>query len=155
MAVAIRFAVIVAAGLLVAAGPVLAAGGGGKSAAKDPNYTKAQSLIEDGKYADAIPLLMKVVADEPANADAHNYLGYSQRRVGNFDDALKSYRKALRIKPKHRGANEYLGELFLRMDRLDKAEERLAVLDKACFFGCEEFSDLKQAIADYKAKQGS
>jgi len=31
----------------------------------------------------------------------------------------------------------------------------LAVLDKACFFGCEEYSELKAMIAAYQAKTGS
>ena len=34
---------------------------------------------------------------------------------------------------------------------LAKAEQRLAALDKACRFGCPEYSDLKKAIAQYKA----
>src|SRR5229473_1404938 len=32
-----------------------------------------------------------------------------------------------------------------------EAEQRLAALDKACRFGCSEYSDLKKAIAQYKA----
>ncbi len=156
MAIAVRFVLIAVVGLLLAAGPALALGGGGnKAPTGDPNYAKAEKLVKKGKYAEAIPLLNKAVDADPANADAFNYLGYSQRKLGNFDDALKNYQTALDLKPKHKGANEYLGELYLQMGQIDKAEERLAVLDKACFFGCEEFSDLKQAIADYKAKQGS
>ena len=34
---------------------------------------------------------------------------------------------------------------------LAKAEERLAALDKACFLPCEEYKDLKNAVARYKA----
>ena len=34
---------------------------------------------------------------------------------------------------------------------LAKAELRLAALDKACLFGCEEYTDLKKAIAQFKA----
>jgi len=34
---------------------------------------------------------------------------------------------------------------------LPMAEERLAVLNKACFLPCEEYSDLKRAVARYKA----
>jgi hypothetical protein len=33
---------------------------------------------------------------------------------------------------------------------LAKAEEHLAVLDKLCFLPCEEYRDLKAAIAAYK-----
>ena len=34
---------------------------------------------------------------------------------------------------------------------LPKAEQRLATLDKACTFGCEEYTDLKKAVRNYKA----
>ena len=37
------------------------------------------------------------------------------------------------------------------MGNLDMAEQRLAALDKACFLPCEEYSDLKRAVARYKA----
>lgn len=137
------------------AGAVLAAGGGGGDAPKNPDLAKAVPLVEDGHYAEAIPFLEKAVAADPKSADALNYLGYSHRKLGDVDKALDYYRKALAIQPKHRGANEYLGELYLELGQLEKAEERLEVLDGACFFGCEEYSDLKAAIKAYKAKEGS
>jgi hypothetical protein len=33
------------------------------------------------------------------------------------------------------------------------AEQMLARLDKVCFFSCEEYRDLKAAIAKYKTKK--
>src|SRR2546422_10275801 len=65
--------------------------------------------------------------------------------------AEKFYNEALRIDPKRRGALEYSGELYLQTGDLAKAEQRLSALDKACRFGCAEYSDLKKAIAQYKA----
>ena len=121
----------------------------------DPAYAQAKQLVEDGKYADAIPLLEQVVAKDAKNADAFNFLGYSNRQLGNHDAALAHYQQALALEPKHRGANEYLGELYLTLGDLAKAEERLDVLDGACFFGCDEYTELKNAIAAYKAKTGS
>jgi len=56
----------------------------------------------------------------------------------------------LAIDPEHRGANEYLGELYLQTNDLAKAKERLNKLDDICYFGCEEFDDLKSAIAAYE-----
>jgi tetratricopeptide (TPR) repeat protein len=84
-----------------------------------------------------------------------NYLGYSHRKLGHFDESLVWYQKALAANPNHRGANEYLGELYLQMGDLAKAEERLNKLDDLCFFGCEEYDDLKQEIAEYKAAQAA
>jgi len=144
--------------LALASGPAFAMGSGGDSSsskATDPNYAAARTLVEDGKYAEAIPLLEQVVAKDAKNADALNDLGYSNRQLGNTDAALTHYQAALALEPSHRGANEYLGELYLTLGELPKAEERLKVLDGACFFGCEEYTELKNAIAAYKAKAGS
>jgi len=35
---------------------------------------------------------------------------------------------------------------------LGKAKEHLGQLDKLCFFGCEEYDDLKKAIAEFEKK---
>ena len=69
----------------------------------------------------------------------------------DLDGADRHYREALRIAPAHRGALEYSGELALMKGDLPQAEQRLAALDKACTFGCEEYTDLKQAVQRYKA----
>ncbi|MEE8166960.1 MAG: tetratricopeptide repeat protein, partial [Myxococcota bacterium] len=78
--------------------------------------------------------------------DVLNYLGYAHRRLGRFDESLAYYQQALALDPMHRGANEYLGELFVELGEMDRAEERLAVLDRACPFGCAEYEDLKRRI---------
>jgi hypothetical protein len=67
---------------------------------------------------------------------------------------MVAYQKAISLNPDHRGVNEYMGELYLMLNDLPKAEERLATLDRLCFFGCVEYTDLKHAIADYKVKKG-
>jgi len=35
---------------------------------------------------------------------------------------------------------------------LAKAEEQLKELDRLCFLGCEEYDDLKKAVAAYRQK---
>jgi len=156
MAIAVRFAILLSAVLLLATEPVLAAGGGGGTKlAKDPNYIKAEEFIKIGKYADAVPLLKQVIRADLKNADAFNFLGYSYRQLGQFEPAMEYYHAALNLQPEHLGANEYLGEMYLQLGQVEKAEERLAVLDKACFFGCEEYSELKKAIAEYKTEHGA
>ena len=153
-----KLALAVIFAMAITGGPALGAGGGGDDTpAQDDNpaYGQAVKLVKAGNYAGAVPLLETAVASDPTNADAFNYLGYSHRQLGDQAQALSNYQMALSLEPKHLGANEYLGELYLLMGDLAKAEERLAVLDKACFFGCEEYSELKEAIADYKTKNGS
>ena len=91
--------------------------------------------------------------NDSGDADWNNLMGYSLRKAPapDFAGAEKFYNEALRIDPRHRGALEYSGELYLQTGDLARAEQRLAALDKACRFGCSEYSDLKKAIAQYKA----
>ena len=112
------------------------------------------ALISQEDYAGAIEQLDLALLKEPENADVLNYLGFSHRKLGNYEEAERYYLRALEIEPEHRGANEYIGELYLETDRPELAEERLQVLDDACFFGCEEYDELKEAIEAYKAAKG-
>jgi opacity protein-like surface antigen len=113
-----------------------------------------RAQIAAKNWTGAIDELKRV--NDTGNADWNNLMGYSLRKgpTPDFAGAEKFYNEALRIDPKHRGALEYSGELYLQTGDLAKAEQRLAALDKACFFGCEEYSDLKKAIAQYKANGG-
>ncbi len=124
-----------------------------KDEARETDFQKAEYLIKGEKYDEAVPLLQKVVADNPRDADAWNYLGFCSRKLGKKEDALGYYQKALAIDPKHKGAHEYLGELYLQMNDLAKAEEQLTILKGLCPGGCEELEDLEADIADYKANR--
>jgi tetratricopeptide (TPR) repeat protein len=119
-------------------------------ASTDPGYDAAVNAVKAKQYTVAIGLLEKVVAADPNNANAFNYLGYSYRQLSDFQGSLRHYTKALSINPSHRGANEYLGELYLKMGDLKKAEERLEKLNSLCFFGCEEFDLLKRSVDAYR-----
>ena len=116
-------------------------------------FLKAKAMVTAGDYAGAVTILEKIVAKDPANADAFNLLGFSNRKLGNMDKALGYYNSALALNPNHVGANEYLGELYLEMKNLPKAQERLDVLTTTCS-KCSETADLAKLIADFKAKTG-
>jgi Flp pilus assembly protein TadD len=115
--------------------------------------TEARSSIKAQKYDQAVKQLQ--AANETSSADWNNLLGYSLRKKQPPDliGAEKYYLAALKINPAHRGALEYYGELKLMNNDLPGAEALLARLDKACTFGCEEYSDLKGAIQKYKSKK--
>lgn len=130
-----------------------AAGGGGSDTPPSKLELARQSL-EKGDYQAASTELMRLNKEDPKDADVLNLLGYSQRKLGRLDAAREYYLQALALEPKHRGANEYLGELYLQEGDLPKAEARLAVLDDACFFPCEEYTELKEAVAKYKTEKG-
>lgn len=142
-------------GLSFSQGLVFAADWGSdtKSETVSRDMKAGRRAIAKENFERAVKHLTKAVQENPKDADAHNLLGYSYRKIGNKDKAFEHYFKSLEIEPQHRGANEYLGELYLETDQLAKAEERLGVLDKACFFPCEEYTDLKDAIEGYKKKK--
>ncbi len=128
-------------------------GGGGSNSIvhkTDVNLEKAKMAIKDQEWGRAIVLLNLSAANDNNNADVQNLLGFAERKRGNLDAAFIHYERALVLDPKHRGAHEYLGEAYLMAGNLAKAEEQLAALDKLCFFSCEEYRDLKVAIADYQ-----
>ncbi len=151
----ISFAVVAAFGFIGA--PAIQAAGSQDSAAKasapkDPQYAKAKKAVKSQDWNQAIALLTKVVGRDGKNADAHNFLGFSYRKSGNHDEALRYYKMALKINPKHKGAHEYIGEAYLAKGDLKMAEQHLKTLDGLCFFGCQEFNDLKKAVGAYKKK---
>jgi len=120
----------------------------------DPDYESGKKAIEAQNWKTALDSFGRVASREPSNADVQNYLGYAWRKSGNLELAFKHYNEALRLDPKHKGAHEYIGEAYLMVDDLPKAEEHLALLDKLCFFSCEEYRDLKKSIEEYKQHAG-
>ena len=142
------------AATLAAPVPAPAAGGDDDDKAPQSEYSLAKQAMADGDYGVAVNKLARLHEQDPNDADVLNLLGYGYRKMGNFDQARGYYLQALAIEPRHRGANEYLGELYLETGQLDKAQERLAVLDKDCWLGCEEYTELKESIEKYKLAKG-
>ncbi|MDC0190328.1 tetratricopeptide repeat protein [Rhodospirillales bacterium] len=118
------------------------------------HFANGKSAVYSGRFEIAIRLLKKVVAQEPKNADAHNYIGFSYRKTGKLDLAASSYKQVFAINPDHKGALEYQGELFLKLGNLSGANENLAKLERLCPSSCKELAELKRAIADFTATHG-
>ena len=115
---------------------------------------KAKKLEKKGKtdkakilYKEAYSRLIEANKENSINPDILNYMGFTSRKLGNFEDAEIYYLLGLDQDPKHIGINEYLGELYVETNRIDKAKERLKILE-GC--DCKEFDELQTSI-----KQGS
>jgi tetratricopeptide (TPR) repeat protein len=133
--------------------PALASGGGDDSdpaASKSASFKAGVTAIKAQDYRKAIEWMTRAIAEAPKDADAYNYLGYAHRKLGDYDNALKFYGRALELDPEHRGAHEYLGEAYLELHQPEEAKKHLAALDKICWLGCEEYRDLKKAVASYE-----
>ena len=140
---------------LLSATAVFAAGTGGSSGTRDSadDLQRAEKFIDQGRYGAAVPILNRIVKADGNSADAHNYLGFAYRNLGEYDKSRQHYDRALAIDPNHRGAREYLGELYLKLDQLDEAQQQLARLDEICTLGCSEYDELKSAIEKYRKSQ--
>ena len=115
----------------------------------DVDYLNGKEEAYNGNYRAAIVYLKKSIENNPESADSYNLLGYSNRKLGNNEEAFTYYNKALEIDPRHKGTHEYLGKLYLNLKQPENAKKHLAKLDNICFFGCEEYASLKEAIDGY------
>jgi len=140
-------------------GVSLAAGSGDSSGysttnAKSAAFRKAEKAIADGRFDDAYALLSAEVQADANNADIHNLLGYSARKMGRYPESEAHYYKALSLDPNHKGALEYMGELYLTLNRPEEARRLLEKLEKICWLGCDEEDELRAAIAKWEQENG-
>jgi tetratricopeptide (TPR) repeat protein len=119
----------------------------------DPVVTQLETFTSRKDWQGAAAFMKTAVERNPRSADYNNLYAYVMRKGPNpnMDLVFKHYNEALRIDPNHRGAHEYIGEAYLMVKDLARAKEHLAVLDRLCTFGCEEYTDLKKAVAQYEA----
>ena len=124
------------------------------SAPADPVLTTAREAVARQEYAKAAAVLREALGKGAANADYHNLYAYALRKgpAPDWDLVFQHYHEALRLDPRHRGAHEYIGDAYLRVGNVPKAREHLTALDRLCFFGCREYTDLRAAVREYEAK---
>jgi tetratricopeptide (TPR) repeat protein len=134
-------------GVCLLAGSLAFAGDSSPPTPRDLELEKAKTAIARKDWPAALTVLEAYTVTNPRSADGFNLLGYSLRNQKKYDEALVAYKQALTLDPKHKGAHEYIGIAYIQMGQLDKAKEHLASLDKICTFSCEEYRDLKKAIA--------
>ena len=115
------------------------------------NLAAVRTQVAARRWPEALAELRRL--NDTGSADWNNLMGYALRKNSppDLDGADRHYREALRIDGRHKGALEYSGELALMRGDLAQAEQKLAALDKVCTFGCEEYTDLKNALQRYKA----
>ena len=118
-------------------------------AALDPDFAAGKRAIFAGDWNGAINALTSAALRDARNADIQNYLGYAYRRLRQVDPAMRHYQQALRLNPRHRSAHEHLGEAYLVQGDLTKAKEHLTALERICLIPCDEYDDLRRAIAKY------
>ena len=116
----------------------------------DPDFKAGKKALGAEDWNGAIAAFELAALRDPRNADIQNYIGYAYRRIRQLGPAIGHYQQALMLNPRHRSAHEHLGEAYLMLGKSAKAEQLLAALENLCLIPCEEYEDLKRAIAAYR-----
>jgi tetratricopeptide (TPR) repeat protein len=118
-------------------------------AALDPDFSAGKRALVAGDWNGAVNVLTSAALRDARNADIQNYLGYAYHRLRQIGPAIRHYQQALVLNPRHRSAHKHLGEAYLVQGDLMKAEEHLSALEQICLIPCDEYDDLRQAIAKF------
>lgn len=116
----------------------------------EPDFMAGKKALVAEDWNDAIAAFELAALRDPLNADIQNYIGYAYRRLRQLGPAMGHYQRALMLNPRHRSAHEHLGEAYLMLGEPAKAEQLLTALENLCLIPCEEYDDLKRALAAYK-----
>ncbi|MEH2498722.1 tetratricopeptide (TPR) repeat protein [Bradyrhizobium sp. AZCC 1678] len=120
----------------------------------DPDFKAGKKALRAENWSGAIAAFELAALRDPTNADIQNYIGYAYRRMRQMGPAIGHYQKALLLNARHRSAHEHLGEAYLVLGEPAKAQQLLVALENLCLLPCEEYDDLKRAIAAYKTLAG-
>jgi tetratricopeptide (TPR) repeat protein len=89
--------------------------------ADERKQKKARSKAESS-YGSALKKFLRAAELQPSMYQAWNYVGYTNRKLGNYEAALQAYDRALQLKPDYPEALEYRGHAYLGLNRLSEAK---------------------------------
>jgi tetratricopeptide (TPR) repeat protein len=86
---------------------------------------KKDKALREAKeyYTSALAKFTQAVKFDPRMHEAWNYVGYTNRKLGEYQTALAAYERALVLHPGYPEALEYRGEAFLALHRISDAEQ--------------------------------
>jgi len=85
------------------------------SSAAGPAVGKARSLIQQGKYAEAIVELDRAVKQDPKFPFAFAWRGVAKGRIGRIDEAMADFNEALKLDPRNAFALGQRGNTFFAL----------------------------------------
>lgn len=99
-------------------------------AAHQDDAKKRQKELDKARsgYASALKKFSRATELNPQMHEAWNYVGYTNRRLGNYEASLTAYDRALALKPGYPEAIEYRGHAYLGLNRLDDAKDAYLTL---------------------------
>ena len=123
---------------------------GYKKVLKAKKFEKKGKIEKANKfYKEAQLYFIKANKENSIDPDTLNYLGFTTRKLGNLEDAEIYYLLGLELNSKNRNIKKLLGKLYVDLNKIQKAKERLKVLENC---NCEEFGELNNAIKSGSSK---
>ena len=113
---------------------------------EDRAMREGREAVKKQQWDRAIALLQPYLRAHPQDADGHNLLAFSLRKLGRHAESETAYDRALALDPNHLGAHEYRGELMLLLGRREQALVHLQALERLCGLQCEEYQELRRAF---------
>jgi tetratricopeptide (TPR) repeat protein len=113
---------------------------------EDRAMRDSRDAVKKQQWERAVALLQPYLQAQPQDADGHNLLAFSLRKLGRHGESETAYDRALAIDPNHLGAHEYRGELMLLLGRREQALVHLQALERLCGLQCEEYQELRRAL---------
>jgi arylsulfatase A-like enzyme/Tfp pilus assembly protein PilF len=90
---------------------------------------RANSAVRDRRFADALPILHEVLAEDPRNAFAQLVLGSAYMGMEEYRTAIEQYRKYLAIVPTSSYAHQWIAICYVRLgDQENALREAAAAL---------------------------
>jgi tetratricopeptide (TPR) repeat protein len=105
-------------------------------------------LVEIGRAADAVPVLLKAVDVDPGYAEPHFNLGLAYRETGAPQAAVDELTAAVRLRPDYIEAQSALGIMLRNMGRPSDAVEHLRAAVHASPGSAEAHSNLGLALME-------
>ncbi len=113
----------------------------------DYEITRAEELLAQEKYEDALDVLERILNRNIESIDAHVMSGYIHFKLNNIKRAEKHLFSAIDLDPRHLGAHLYLAGIDLKQEKIKKVEERLQLLKLVCKgTDCAEYQYLKRKL---------
>ena len=95
------------------------------------HYNLGVTLMDKGKYEEAIREFRKALQLKPDFPSVHNNLGVALQKKGELQQAIHQYRKTLRLKPNHIEAHMNLAVILFQGDCLELSIHHLQEVIKS------------------------
>lgn len=88
----------------------------------------ARAYLRTGRFSSAKELLNDVIATEPENAVAHQYLGFAQLKLKETQEAIDSYKRAVKFGKDDWMAHKSLGVAYMLLAMQNNNDEKIKAL---------------------------